>query len=114
VAASDVYPTVQKEVARIAALPEVRSGGEWFRSQESRFAEYQMEVARIAAPPFGEGTRGAWLAERFREIGLKDVEIDYRKQFSELSEIPLKTPLLYWIAASWVGNWTCASFSVNV
>ena len=76
VAASDVYPTVQKEVARIAALAEVRSAGEWFRSQEPRFAEYQMEVARIAAPPFGEGNRAAWLADRFREIGLNDVETD--------------------------------------
>jgi tripeptide aminopeptidase len=76
VAASDVYPTVQKEVARIAALAEVRSAGEWFRSQEPRFAEYQMEVARIAAPPLGEGNRAAWLADRFREIGLDDVETD--------------------------------------
>ena len=76
VAASDVYPTVQKEVARIAALAEVRSAGEWFRLQEPRFAEYQMEVARIAAPPFGEGNRAAWLADRFREIGLNDVETD--------------------------------------
>ena len=76
VAASDVYPTVQKEVARIAALAEVRSAGEWLRSQESRFAEFQMEVARIAAPPFGEGIRAAWLADRFREIGLNDVETD--------------------------------------
>ena len=76
VAASDVYPTVQREVARIAALAEVRSAGEWFRLQEPRFAEYQMEVARIAAPPFGEGNRAAWLANRFREIGLNDVETD--------------------------------------
>jgi len=67
---------VQKEVARIAALAEVRSAGEWFRLQEPRFAEYQMEVARIAAPPFGEGNRAAWLADRFREIGLNDVETD--------------------------------------
>jgi acetylornithine deacetylase/succinyl-diaminopimelate desuccinylase-like protein len=67
---------VQKEVARIAALAEVRSAGEWFRSQESRFAEFQLEVARIAAPPFGEGTRAAWLADRFRQIGLHDVETD--------------------------------------
>jgi len=35
-----------------------------------------MEVAAIAAPPFGESARGAWLAERFRELGLTDVQID--------------------------------------
>ena len=75
-AASDVYPTVQKEVARVAASAEVCSAGEWFRSQESRFAESQLEAARIAAPPFGEGPRGAWLADRFRKIGLAEVETD--------------------------------------
>jgi acetylornithine deacetylase/succinyl-diaminopimelate desuccinylase-like protein len=35
-----------------------------------------MEMARIPAPPFGESARGAWLAERFREVGLDDVRID--------------------------------------
>jgi len=35
-----------------------------------------MEMARIPAPPFGESARGAWLAERFREVGLDDVRTD--------------------------------------
>ena len=35
-----------------------------------------MEMARIPAPPFGESARAAWLAERFREVGLDDVRID--------------------------------------
>lgn len=74
--ASELYPPVQQEVARLAALAEVRSALSWFRGNESRLAEYQMEVARIAAPPFGEGARGAWLADRFREVGLTDVEVD--------------------------------------
>jgi tripeptide aminopeptidase len=33
-------------------------------------------MARIAAPPFAESARGAWLAERFREVGLEEVRID--------------------------------------
>src|SRR5882762_1868266 len=72
----EVTPTVQQEVARLAAAPEVRSAFNWFRTQEPQLAHWQMEMARIAAPPFGEGARGAWLAERFREIGLDDVRID--------------------------------------
>jgi len=76
IAASDLYPPMQREVERLAALPEVRSAFAWFRANESRLAEYQMEVARIAAPPFGETARSAWLADRFREIGLNDVQID--------------------------------------
>jgi acetylornithine deacetylase/succinyl-diaminopimelate desuccinylase-like protein len=73
---SDVYPTVQEEVARLAASPEVRSAFNWFRSQEPQLAHWQLEMARIAAPPFGEGPRAAWLAERFRDLGLDDVRVD--------------------------------------
>jgi len=73
---SDVFPTVQEEVSRLAAAPEVRSAFNWFRSQEPQLAHWQLEMARIAAPPFGETARGAGLAERVRELGLDDVRID--------------------------------------
>ena len=73
---SDSYPPVLEEVARLAGLPAVRAAFDWFRSQEPQFVEWQMESARIAAPPFGEASRGAWLAERFRELGLSEVLID--------------------------------------
>ena len=76
VAASDLYPPVQEEVARLAGSPEVRAAFERFRSQESQFARWQMEATRVAAPPFGEAARGAWLAARFRELGLNDVQVD--------------------------------------
>jgi tripeptide aminopeptidase len=74
--ASDLYPSVPQDVSRLSASSEVRSAFEWFRSRESQVVEWQLEVARIAAPPFGEATRGAWLAERFLEIGLDDVQVD--------------------------------------
>jgi tripeptide aminopeptidase len=73
---TDVTPALQQEVARIAASPEVRSAFNWFRTQEPQFLHWQMEMARIAAPPFGESARAAWLSERFREVGLDDVRID--------------------------------------
>jgi len=72
----EVSPAIQQEVARLAAAPEVRSAYNWFRSQEPQLAHWQVEMARIAAPPFGESARGSWLAERFREIGLDDVHTD--------------------------------------
>jgi len=72
----EVAPAVQQEVARLAASPEVRPALNWLRTQEPQLAQWQMEMARIAAPPFGESARGAWLAERFREAGLDDVRID--------------------------------------
>jgi tripeptide aminopeptidase len=77
VSASDLYPPVQEEVARLAGSPAVRAAFDRFRSQEAQFALWQMEATRVAAPPFGESTRGAWLADRFRELGLTDVHLDH-------------------------------------
>src|ERR1700678_66061 len=76
VAGSDLYPPVHQVVARLAGAPEVRAAFERFRSQESQFALWQMEATRVAAPPFGETARGAWLADRFHELGLNDVQMD--------------------------------------
>jgi tripeptide aminopeptidase len=73
---SDDSSSIQQEVARLAATPEIRSAYNWFRAQEPQFAHWQMEIARIPAPPFGEGARGAWLAAKFQEIGLDDVHTD--------------------------------------
>ena len=75
-AASDLYPPLQEEVARLAASPPVRAACDRLRSQESQFAQWQMEATRVAAPPFGEAARGAWLTDRFRDIGLDDVQVD--------------------------------------
>jgi tripeptide aminopeptidase len=72
----EIAPSVQQDVASLAASPEVRSAFNWLRTQEPQLAQWQMEMARIAAPPFGESARAAWLAERFREVGLDDVRID--------------------------------------
>jgi tripeptide aminopeptidase len=76
VSASDIHPPVQQEVARLAGLPEVRSAFARFRQEEPQFAQWQMEVSRVASPPFGEVARGEWLADRFRQIGLTDVQVD--------------------------------------
>ncbi len=73
---SDLYPSVHEEVARLSAAPEIRSAFNWFRAQEPQLAHWQAEMARIAAPPFGEAARAAWLSERFREVGLDDVRVD--------------------------------------
>src|SRR5271169_3289391 len=76
VSAPEISPTVQQEVARLAGMPEVRAAFSRFRFEEPQFAEWQMEASRVPAPPFGETPRAEWLADRFRELGLKEVEID--------------------------------------
>src|SRR5580693_7161564 len=73
---SVVSPTVQQEIARLAALPETRVAFLAFRAEEAQFAALQLEMARIPAPPFGEAARGEWLQERFRALGLEEVRAD--------------------------------------
>jgi tripeptide aminopeptidase len=71
-----VSPTVQQEIARLAALPETRVAFASFRAEEAQVAASQLEMARIPAPPFGEAARGEWLQERFRALGLEEVRAD--------------------------------------
>src|SRR5581483_10788640 len=73
---SEAFPSIQQEVARLAASPELRSAYNWFRAQEPQLAHWQLEMARIAGPPFGESARAVWLLERLHEIGLDDVHCD--------------------------------------
>ncbi len=68
--AAETLSSIQQEVARLAALPDVCAAVEWFREQEAQFTRWQLEVARIAAPPFGERERSQWLAGKFAELGL--------------------------------------------
>src|SRR5256885_2507357 len=72
----DQSSPVPHGIPRLAALPEVQSALQWFRDQEAEFARWQMELARIPAPPFGEATRAAWLGEQFRALGINEVSKD--------------------------------------
>ncbi|MGD0178265.1 MAG: M20/M25/M40 family metallo-hydrolase [Terriglobales bacterium] len=71
-----VSPTIQQEIARLAALPETRVAFAAFRAEEAQCAALQLEMARIPAPPFGEAARSEWLQERFRALGLEEVRTD--------------------------------------
>src|SRR5579872_1969185 len=71
-----VSSTVQQEIASLAALPAARAAFAWVRAEEPQFAAWQLEMARIPAPPFGEEARGEWLQGRFRALGLNEVHID--------------------------------------
>jgi acetylornithine deacetylase/succinyl-diaminopimelate desuccinylase-like protein len=73
---SESFPSVQQEITRLSALPEIRSAFAWLRAQEPQFAHWQLELARIPAPPFGETARGQWLRQQFVELGLEEVRLD--------------------------------------
>ncbi len=66
----------RQDVTRVAALPETHAAFLWFRAHQRELSEEQLEVTRIAAPPFGEGLRADWLKQKFVELGLTDVHTD--------------------------------------
>lgn len=63
-------------IGQLASLPRVHAAFQWFHLHDRRMMQWQQELVSIAAPPFGEGKRAEWLAERFRELKLERVEID--------------------------------------
>ena len=68
--------TAQHDITRLATLPDTRAAFAWLRAEEAQFADWQLEMARIPAPPFGEAARGEWLQERFRALELENVHTD--------------------------------------
>ncbi len=73
---SEPQSAFEREIARFAAKPEVRSALAWFRDQEGEFSRWQLDLARIPAPPFGEQARSDWLEDKFQTIGLDQVQKD--------------------------------------
>ena len=63
-------------IGQLASLPRVHAAFQWFHLHERRMMQWQQELVSIAAPPFGESRRAEWLAERFHELRLQQVEID--------------------------------------
>ena len=63
-------------IGQLASLPRVHAAFQWFHLHDRRLMQWQHELVSIAAPPFGERKRAEWLAERFRELKLQQVEID--------------------------------------
>jgi tripeptide aminopeptidase len=56
--------------------PLVARASEWIRLNDSSTIGWQVELTEIPAPPFCEGPRGDWIAERFGELGLSGVRRD--------------------------------------
>lgn len=75
-AADEPITLLRQEIAEFAAMPEVRSAMNWLRDHVAEFTRWQIELARIPAPPFAERRRADWLAARFEERGLRNVHID--------------------------------------
>jgi acetylornithine deacetylase/succinyl-diaminopimelate desuccinylase-like protein len=66
----------QLRVARLAATPAVHRAFRWLHLHQLQLRQWQLELLRIPAPPFGEQARAAWFLERFRQLGLANPHID--------------------------------------
>src|ERR1051325_10919764 len=60
----------------LLSRPDVRKALDYIQNHQQAQIEKQIAIAQIAAPPFHEEARGKAMAEEFRRVSLKDVEID--------------------------------------
>jgi acetylornithine deacetylase/succinyl-diaminopimelate desuccinylase-like protein len=63
-------------VTALAGQRPVHAAFAWLHGNPKTIMDWQAEMVAIPAPPFGEQARAEWIAERFGEIGLCDVETD--------------------------------------
>ena len=63
-------------VTALAAQRPVHAVFTWLHNNPKTLIDRQMELVAIPAPPFGEQARSEWATERFKEIGLENVQVD--------------------------------------
>ena len=63
-------------VTALAAQRPVHAAFAWLHGNPKRIMDWQAELVRIPAPPYGEAARSGWLADRFADAGLIQVETD--------------------------------------
>src|SRR5450631_155786 len=68
--------TAFARINQIASMRAVHEAFQWLHLQDQQLMRWQIDMVSIPAPPFGEGPRSAWVQERFRNLGLADVEAD--------------------------------------
>src|SRR5271156_4571809 len=83
----------QQRIARLAALTAVHRAFHWLHLHQPQFRQWQLELVRIPAPPFGESDRAAWFLERFHHLGLTNLHLDDAgNALAELAPEPAATP----------------------
>ncbi len=78
--------SAQQRITRLAALTAVHRAFHWLHLHQPQLRQWQLEMVRIPAPPFGESARAAWFLERFEQLGLANIHLD--KEGNALAELP--------------------------
>jgi tripeptide aminopeptidase len=68
--------TAQRRIARLATLTAVHRAFHWLHLHQPQLRQWQLELVRIPAPPFGESARAAWFLDRFHQLGLTNPHLD--------------------------------------
>jgi tripeptide aminopeptidase len=66
----------QRRIARLATLTAVHRAFHWLHLHQPQLRQWQLEIVRIPAPPFGESARAAWFFDRFHSLGLTNIHLD--------------------------------------
>jgi tripeptide aminopeptidase len=89
--------TAQRRIARLATLTAVHRAFHWLHLHQPQLRQWQLELVRIPAPPFGESARAAWFLERFQHLNLTNPHLDeagnvLAELAAELTPGPSSTP----------------------
>ncbi|WP_213803390.1 M20/M25/M40 family metallo-hydrolase [Granulicella sp. dw_53] len=68
--------TAQRRITKLVSLTPVHRAFHWLHLHQPQLRQWQLELVRIPAPPFGEADRAAWFLDRFRQLGLTNLQID--------------------------------------
>ena len=82
--------TAQRRIARLATLTAVHRAFHWLHLHQPQLRQWQLEIVRIPAPPFGEAARAAWFLDRFGQLGLTNIGTD--DVGNVLAELPPESP----------------------
>jgi tripeptide aminopeptidase len=85
--------TAHRRIARLATLTAVHRAFHWLHLHQPQLRQWQLELVRIPAPPFGESARAAWFLDRFQQLGLTNPHLDDAGNvLAELAPGPSSTP----------------------
>jgi tripeptide aminopeptidase len=83
----------QRRISRLATLTAVHRAFHWLHLHQPQLRQWQLELVRIPAPPFGESARAAWFLDRFHTLGLTNIHLDDAgNALAELQPETISTP----------------------
>jgi tripeptide aminopeptidase len=83
--------SAQRRITRLATLTAVHRAFHWLHLHQPQLRQWQLELVRIPAPPFGESTRAQWFLDRFLQLGLTNIHLD--DEGNALAELSAEAPL---------------------